>query len=216
VLHVAEPQWFVWLRPFTESGGKLPTAYYFTHTQVRVDPTVPVRGWNLSDEGRARLLRVVNAPWVARVTRVVASSEYRTVETAHIFAARRNLPVEVKPEIDDSKRPPSEFLAVMDLDRTVDAFFARPEESARPGWEPAADAQRRVAAGIDALIDGSSDDGDLLIIGHGRIGTLLFCHLAGLPISRDHFQPTPGGNLFAFDRTSRKVLFGWRGVASPL
>jgi broad specificity phosphatase PhoE len=194
----------------------LAIAYYFTHTQVRVDPSIPVRDWRLSDEGRARVLRVVRAPWVSRVTRVVASSEYRVIETAHIFAGRRDLPVDVFPKIDDSERPAFECLSVMDLDDTVDAFFARPDESPRPGWESAADAQRRIAAGIDALIDGKSDDGDLLIIGHGRSGTLLLCHLAGLPISREHFQPTPGGNLFAFDCVSRRLLFRWRMVAPPL
>ncbi len=195
--------------------GKLPTAYYFTHTQIRVDPTKAVRNWHLSDEGRARVLRVVNAPWVSRVTRVVASTEYRVIETAHIFAGRRDLPVEIHAKIDDSARPYSEFLSVVELDRTVDAFFAQPLENARLGWETAADAQRRVVAGIDALL-AAKTDGDVLIIGHGRIGTLLLCQLAGLPISREYFQPTPGGNLFAFDCASRKLLFRWRSVASPL
>jgi broad specificity phosphatase PhoE len=197
-------------------GGNLSTVYFFTHTQIRVDPAIPVRDWHLSDEGRARLLRVVSTPWVSRVTRVVASSEYRTIETAHIFAARRNLPVEVNSQLDEGARPLFEFLSVMDLDKTVDAFFQKPQESPRPGWETAGDLQRRAVAGIDAMVEAKSDDGDLLIIGHGRIGTVLLCHLAGLPISRDHFQPTPGGNLFAFDHLSRKVLFRWRIVAPPL
>ncbi len=194
----------------------MPTAYYFTHTQIRIDPAAPVHDWHLSDEGRARVLRVVNAPWMSRVTRVVASSEYRAIETAHIFAGRRDLPVEIKPEFDDSARPVSDFLSVVDLDTTLDGFFARPQESARPGWESAADAQRRVAAAFDALLDGRTDSGDLVIIGHGRIGTLLLCHLAGLPIAREHLEPTSGGNLFAVDCLSRKVLFGWRTVAAPL
>lgn len=197
-------------------GEILATAYYFTHTQVRIDPSVSVRDWHLSDEGRARVLRVVNAPWASRVKRVVTSSEYRAIETAHIFAARRDLPVEILRAIDDSARPLADFLSVVDLDRTVDAFFAQPDESARPGWETAADAQRRAAAGLDALLGAKCDDGDLLIVGHGRIGTLLLCHLAGLPISREHFQPTPGGNLFAFDCANGKLLFRWRTVASPL
>ena len=177
---------------------------------------MPVRDWHLSDEGRARILRVVNAPWMSRVTRVVASTEYRVIETAHFFAGRRDLPVEIHPQLDDNMRPPDDFLSVVELDRTNDAFFAHPDQSARPGWEPAADAQKRVAAGIDALLNAKTDDGDMLIIGQGRIGTLLLCHLAGLPISREHFQPTPGGNLFAFDCVSRKVLFRWRIVAPPL
>jgi broad specificity phosphatase PhoE len=194
----------------------LSTVYYFTHTQVRIDPAIPVRDWHLSDEGRARLLRVVSTPWASRVTRVVASSEYRAIETAHIFAGRRNLPVEVNAQLDEGARPLFDFLSVMDLDKTVDAFFQKPQESPRPGWEAAGDLQRRAVAGIDALLEAKSDDGDMLIIGHGRIGTVLLCHLAGLPIARDHFQPTPGGNLFAFDRSSRKVLFRWRMVAPPL
>ncbi len=198
------------------SGGNLSTVYYLTHTQIRVDPAMPVRDWHLSDEGRARVLRVVNAPWVSRVTRVIASSENRVVEMARIFADRRDLPVDIHAEIDDSARPLSEFLSMMDLDEALNAFFARPRTSARTGWETAADAQRRAVAGLDALLAGEPDKGDMLIIGHGRIGTLLLCHLAGLPISRDHFQPTPGGNLFAFDRLSRKVLFRWRAVAPPL
>lgn len=194
----------------------MPTAYYFSHTQVRVDPATAVRNWHLSDEGRARVLRVVNAPWMSRVTRVVAASEYCAVETAHIFARRHDLPVEILPKIDDSARPFYDYLSVVELERTIDAFFARPEASARPGWEIAQNAQRRVIAGINGLLQNATDDGDLLIIGHGRIGTLLLCHLAGLPISHEHFQPTPGGNLFAFDYVSRKVLFHWRAVAPPL
>ncbi len=191
-------------------------AYYLTHTQIRVDPAIPVRDWHLSDEGRARVLRVVNAPWMSRVTRAIASSEHRVVETARIFAERRGLPTEFHPEIDDSARPLHEFLSVMELDRTLDAFFAEPQASARPGWETAAEAQRRVAAGIGALLDAKTDKGDLLVIGHGRIGTLLLCHLAGFPIARTHLQPMPGGNLFAFDCETRKVLFGWRVAAPPL
>ena len=192
------------------------TAYYFSHTQIRVEPSVSVTDWHLSEEGRARALRVVNAPWLSRVTRVIASTEYRVIQTAHIFAGRRDLPVELHPQIDDSGRPLSDFLSVMELERTVAAFFARPLESPRPGWEAAALAQQRVVAGMNAVLDAKTDDGDLLIIGHGRIGTLLLCHLAPLPISREHYHPIRGGNLFAFDCASREVLFRWRMVAPPL
>ena len=191
------------------------TAYYFTHTQVRIDPNIPVRDWHLSDEGRARVLGALNQPWMSRVTRIIASSERRVVETAGIFAHRRGLPVSVNPGFDDSDRPLADFLPVAELDRVVGAFFANPDTCARPGWQTAADAQRRVVTALAAELAAKGDNGDLLIVGHGRIGTLLLCHLAGLPISRDHFQPTPGGNLFAFDRATRKVLFRWQIVAPP-
>ena len=190
--------------------------YYFTHTQIRVDPAIPVRDWRLSDEGRARILRVTGAAWMARVTRIVASSENRIIEAAGLFANRRGLPVDVNPRFDDSDRPLTEFLSVAELNKTVDDFFANPGSCARPGWQTAADAQRRIVAAVDDDLTTHTDNGDVLIVGYGRVGTLLLCHLAGLPISREHFQPTTGGNLFAFDRATRKVQFRWRIVAPPL
>jgi broad specificity phosphatase PhoE len=55
---------------------------------------------------------------------------------------------------------------------------------------------------------------DIAIIGHGGTGTLLYCHLAGLPIDRRYEQPaTNGGSWFAFDRMSRKLLNdGWQSI----
>lgn len=192
------------------------TAYFFTHTQVRVDPTLPVRDWCLSDEGRARVIRLLRAPWLSHVARIVTSEERRLVETARIFADHRCVPVDINTGIRDSDRPLREFLSLIELDEAEGAFFARPEESARPGWESAADAQKRAVAAFDADLAGRRAlAGDILYVGCGRVGTLLLCHLAGLPIAREHYQPTPGGNLFAFDRDSRTLLFRWRAVAPP-
>jgi broad specificity phosphatase PhoE len=55
---------------------------------------------------------------------------------------------------------------------------------------------------------------DIAIVGHGGTGTLLYCHLAALPIDRRYDQPaTYGGNWFAFDRASRKLLScGWQST----
>jgi broad specificity phosphatase PhoE len=55
---------------------------------------------------------------------------------------------------------------------------------------------------------------DLAIVGHGGTGTLLYCHLAGLPINRCYDQPaTNDGNWFAFDRATRKLLCdGWQSI----
>ena len=123
--------------------------YYFTHTQIRVDPAVPVRDWSLTDEGRARVIRVTNAPWMSHVTRILTSSERRMVETAEIFAVRRHLRMEVNPRFHDSKRPLADFLSVNDLAIATDRFFFRPEESARPGWETAVEAQKRIVAAVE-------------------------------------------------------------------
>jgi broad specificity phosphatase PhoE len=57
------------------------------------------------------------------------------------------------------------------------------------GWEPAADAQARIVHAVEQIISQASDDGDIAIIGPGGTRTLLYCHLAGVPISRRHEQP---------------------------
>jgi Histidine phosphatase superfamily (branch 1) len=99
-----------------------------------------------------------------------------------------------------------EFAAV------VDEFFRRPEESVR-GWERAVDAQRRIIAGTKAVLRAKPVDDDVAIVAHGGTGTLLLCHLTGVPISQDWDQPrTNGGNYFAFDLMTFRLLHGWRSI----
>ena len=62
----------------------------------------------------------------------------------------------------------------------ADQFFAVPNESVR-GWERAADAQTRIVTEAMRVMR-QAPDGDILMVGHGGVGTLLYCHLAGLEI----------------------------------
>jgi broad specificity phosphatase PhoE len=67
----------------------------------------------------------------------------------------------------------------------------------------------------DVVIDPATPvvDGDVAMVAHGGTGTLLLCHLAGVPISRDWDQPrTNGGNYFAFDLMTFRLLHGWRSI----
>jgi broad specificity phosphatase PhoE len=94
----------------------------------------------------------------------------------------------------------------------VDEFFRRPEESVR-GWERAVDAQRRIVAATAAVLRMAPVDGDVAVVAHGGVGTLLLCHLSGSPISRDQDQPpTNGGNYFAVDQTTLRLIHGWRSI----
>jgi len=74
-----------------------------------------------------------------------------------------------------------------------------------------ADALRRLGADVERAIAMAGADGDMAIISHGGAGTLLRCHLQGVPISRIEDQPVGGGgNGFSFDVASRQLLTGWR------
>jgi broad specificity phosphatase PhoE len=81
------------------------------------------------------------------------------------------------------------------------------------GWERAVDAQRRIGAESQSVLRAKPVDGNVAMVGHGGVGALLLCHLAGVPISRDWDQPrTNGGNYFAFDLTTFRLLHGWRSI----
>ena len=100
--------------------------------------------------------------------------------------------------------PPEEFEAL------ADTFFADPHTSIR-GWERAIDAQQRIAEGLEDLLTTGEDERDIAVIGHGGVGTLWYCHLAGVPINRDDDQPGPG-HYYTVDLTSRAVLHAWRPI----
>lgn len=188
-------------------------AYYFSFTQIRVDPEKPGFRWNLSDEGRARTIAALKGDWLSRINRIVTPDETRALETAEIFARHLKLQVEIDTGLRDIGRPMDEFLPVAAFQAALAALFVHPTESARPGWEPARVAQARLALAFEAQLARQEARSDALFVGHGVAGTLLLCHFGGQPLSQDCFEPIGGGNLFAIDSRSREVLFRWRHAA---
>jgi broad specificity phosphatase PhoE len=176
-----------------------------THPEVRVDPDVPVPEWGLSDAGRARLRHLLALPWVPRLTRVVTSAERKARETAAALAAATGLPVGVDPGLGENDRSATGFLPPAEFEATADAFFARPTESVR-GWERAVDAQARVVAAVARAVDGA--DGDVAVVCHGGVGTLLLCRVLGVPIDRRRDQPGQG-SVFSYDPVTGEGAGPW-------
>jgi broad specificity phosphatase PhoE len=97
----------------------------------------------------------------------------------------------------------------------ADRFFARPQESVR-GWETAVAAQRRIVGAVKRIVEAERREGVVAFVSHGAVGTLLWCHLAGEPISRQRDQPpNGGGNWFAFDATALRVESWWQPIDPP-
>ncbi|MCA8884303.1 MAG: histidine phosphatase family protein [Rhodobacteraceae bacterium] len=181
---------------------------YLSHPQVRIDPAVPVPQWGLSPEGAARVAALARSGALSGTVRVVSSLETKAVETALPLAQALGCPLQCHTVMGENDRSATGFLPGPEFEATADAFFARPDRSVR-GWETAKAAQSRIVAAVrDCLA--TPDDGDLLLVGHGAVGTLLYCHLAGHPIDRRFDQPAGGGNLFAFCRDTGAVSGGWQ------
>ena len=190
------------------------TVFFITHPDVRIDPSVPVPEWPLNERGQARMSVLATRRWVQGVRSIFASGERKARDAAQLLADGLGLDgYKIIDGLAENDRSATGYLSKQEFEAMADEFFAQPQTSVR-GWEPAAHAQTRIIQAIEQAVLGASEKGDIAIVGHGGTGTLLYCHLADVPISRQHEQPpTNGGNWFAFDRTSRKLLHaGWRSI----
>ena len=197
---------------------------YVTHPEVTVDPNVAVTHWNLSPVGIARAHAIGRQPWAPRVGRIVSSNEAKAVQTATILAEHLGLTVEIREALGENDRSATGFVAPPKFEVLTDAFFAEPARSVE-GWERAVDAQARIVAALADLLVGDAPadvaDGDVpepdapgadvVVVGHGGVGTLWYCALTGQAIDRRHDQPGQG-HYFTVDRATGRVEHPWRPV----
>lgn len=153
---------------------------------------------------------MLDQPWVRSIRRIVSSGERKAIETAEILASHLRLAVEVRERMHENDRSATGFLPPPEFEAVADQFFANPHKSIR-GWERAIDAQNRIVNEVRAVLDGD-EAGDIALIGHGGVGTLLLLSLSGREISREADQPAGGGNYFAYDIAARRVIHGWQPI----
>ena len=190
----------------------MPTAYFITHPDVLIDPTVPVPEWPLSPRGRERMAQAAALPWVGGLRAVWCSTERKARDGAQILTENLSLPVTELADLGENDRSATGYLPRTEFEAMADQFFAHPEQSVH-GWERAVDAQCRIVAAVEEVLAAASNRGDVAIISHGGVGTLLLCHLRGCPIDREHDQPANnGGNYYAFGVESRHLHHGWRPI----
>ena len=109
----------------------------------------------------------------------------------------------------ENDRSSTGFLAPPQFEAAADQFFALPTTSWR-GWEKAIEAQARIVQAVDAVLADHPRDMPILFVGHGAVGTLLKCDIAGRAISRTQDQGGGGGgNVFAFSLGERKLFCEW-------
>lgn len=181
---------------------------YLSHPQVKVDPTVPVPDWSLSEVGRRRTEAFARRTGLSAFRRIVSSDEMKAKETAGILGAALGLAVEVRPAMHENDRSSTGFLPEPEFQAVANEFFAHPEVSIR-GWERARDAQARIVRAIQGAL-GEAPGIPAIFVGHGGVGTLLLCHLAGYAISRSHDQPPVGGGCWF--RQGSTPPEGWRAM----
>lgn len=173
------------------------TVRYLSHPQVLVDPATPVPRWSLSPVGLARVTKLAASRALSGTEHVISSAETKALETATPLAKALGCPLAVREAMHENDRSATGFLPPDEFEAIADQFFAHPEESVR-GWETAKSAQERIVGEVRASL-AQCPEGDILFVGHGGVGTLLFCALSQVAISRAYDQgPGGGGCYFEF------------------
>lgn len=183
-------------------------SYFVTHPEVDVDPHGRIDEWSLSDAGRARGARLASFDWVNQLGRIITSTERKAKEAGAILATLTGLACTSDVGLCENDRSATGYLPGAEFEATASEFFAHPTVSVR-GWESAVEAQHRIVAAIRRL---SVDTAvSTAYVAHGAVGTLLYCDLMGLPISRAHDQPGQG-SYFEFDPQSWTAKHCWRRI----
>lgn len=165
----------------------MPSLFFISHPEVVVDPAVPVERWRLSERGVSRMQAFASSDLMSNVSAIWASSETKALEAAGILGHHCSVSVQVNEALGENDRRATGFLPPDEFEQMASEFFARPEESVR-GWERAVDAQARIMQAFKAITR-PAPLGDIAIVSHGAVGTLLYCALTERVIHRRHDQP---------------------------
>ncbi|MEO0944786.1 MAG: histidine phosphatase family protein [Pseudomonadota bacterium] len=188
---------------------------YLSHPQVAIDPQVAVQRWSLNETGRARVAMLARSGALLGTKHVICSGETKAIETATPLAKALGCNLVVREAMHENDRSATGYLPPEEFESVADQFFAKPQESVR-GWETAISAQKRIVREVRDCLK-HCDEGDVLLVGHGGVGTLLFCFLSNVPISRTFDQGAGGGGCyFEFTAQMTKPLAGWQALENLL
>lgn len=184
--------------------------YFISHPEVVVDRAVPVPDWGLSDKGLARLEKMLEQPWLKNITAVFSSNENKSIIAAERIGKHLNLDVQKIEGLGEMDRSATGMLEPAEFEIVVNEAFANPQQSIR-GWERLVDAQTRIVKAVDEAIAASGESGDIAIVSHGGVGTLLICKLKNIPITRTEDQQGQG-HFFKFDVATKELVYVWRKI----
>ena len=187
-------------------------ALYVTHPQVQMNANIPVPLWGLSAEGRRRAEAFADSGAVPKGAMVFSSRERKALELADLLAAQAGTLVLTDHLMGENDRSATGFLPPELFEAMANRFFAEPLRSVE-GWERAVDAQSRIVTTVTTAMASVPEGTPAVFCGHGAVGTLLKCHVAGRAISRREDQTgtggTGGGNCFVFDLEAHQLHCEW-------
>ncbi len=196
-----------------QKGGESELVFFISHANVLINPEIPVPEWKLSDKGVIRHKEFNKNQFVRNIEMIFCSQEQKAIDGAKILSDYLNIEFKQIESLGEMDRSSTGYLGEEEFQETANMFFANPNESIR-GWEKATEAQERIVTTTKHLINQEQKKGNIAIISHGGVGSLLLCYLLNKNISREFDQPfNGGGNYFCFERETLKVIHKWKDIS---
>ena len=180
--------------------------YFITHPDVVIDSEIPVPRWPLSPRGKERMKKLLAQPWINAIGSVYCSTEQKAIDGARILAEHLAIAYEMVEGLGEIDRSSTGYLPHDEHAATAEQFFAHPDKRIR-GWETAKLAQQRIVKAVKQVATNDKGSGDIAIVSHGAVATLLLCHLKGCQISlKEGPSGANGGSYYCFDVQSKSLI----------
>ncbi|MEX2007447.1 MAG: histidine phosphatase family protein [Candidatus Levyibacteriota bacterium] len=181
---------------------------FITHPVVEIDPSKPADQWLVSKDGWKDVKRLLKKSFWSQVDKIYSSQENKAKRVAEEIAENFgnlhfNTPITLLGEIDRSS---TGFLERETYDKAIEEFYRYPDKSFK-GWETSRAATERIVAVVSEIMKENKDK-TIAIVGHGATGTLLACHVKGIPptIKED---PRVNGCIMVYDWDKKQILSPW-------
>ncbi|MCF6319472.1 MAG: histidine phosphatase family protein [Proteobacteria bacterium] len=158
------------------------------------------------------MFKFSNSKTLANVKIIWTSKERKAIETAQILSKKLNIDINFSQELGENDRSSTGFLPPAEFEKMANLFFQNPKQSIR-GWETAKSTQKRITSIFSKIKQKSiKTNGDIAIISHGAVGTLLYCAINNLDIDRIHDQPKQG-SYWTYCPLGKKTLHSWKSIS---
>ena len=178
------------------------------HAQVRLDPELPPRLWELTAEGRTGADRLARLPVFAAIEAVVTSPEPKARATAEPIATTAGVELLVEQDLREAERGAS---PVDDRARFVAQVDAWLDGAPVPGWEARDAAAARIVACVTRLLHQLS--GDVVLVSHGTVLSLYLAWLRGEErVALSEWEAIPLPAVAGVDPAAGRIVEPWRGT----
>lgn len=189
----------------------MPYLYLIRHPRTHVDPTRPSHQWGLSEQGRAQVEGLCDAPFCKVIQAIYASDQPKAVEPATIMGTRCEVPVTTLRGLAEVGRGIEAYLSAADYENALSRFFSFPETSVA-GWERAVDALARFQSAIGEIMKERSTE-NIAVISHGMVLTLYTAMLDKEPPTLARWHDIDFATVTAVDMNKMQRLTPF--VAAP-